>query len=77
MLADQRLRHAERVDQLVHAALGLVQLQHDRDPDRCGQRAQQLTGGVENLARRWRRQLGGVAVLVLADQLVAVSCGWG
>jgi len=75
VLADQWLRHAERIDQLVHTALGHVQLQHDCDPHRCGQRAQQLAGGVENLARRWRRQLGGVAVLVLDDQLVAISCG--
>ena len=75
MLADQWLRHAQRIDQLVHAPLGHVQLQHDCDPHRRGQRAQQLAGGVENLARRWRRQLRGVAVLVLDDQFVAVSCG--
>ena len=55
VLADQRLWHAQRVDQFVHAALGLVQLQHDGDPHRRGQRAQQLAGGVEDLPRRRRR----------------------
>src|SRR6202008_4678058 len=52
MLADQRLWHAERVDQFVHAAVGLAQLQHNGDTHGCGQRAKQLAGGVENLSRR-------------------------
>ncbi len=77
VLADQRLRHAERVDQLMHAALGHVQLQHDGDPHRRGQRAQQLAGGIEDLPRRRRRQFRGVAVPVLADQFIAVGCGGG
>ena len=58
MLADQRLWHAEGVDQFMHAALGFAQLQHDGDPHRRGQRAQQLAGGVENLPRRRRGILG-------------------
>ena len=49
MLADQRLRRAESVDQFVHATVGLAQLQHDGDPHRCGQGAQQLAGSIENL----------------------------
>ena len=60
MLADQRLRHAQRVDQFVHAALGFAQLQHDGDPHRRGQRAQQFAGGVENLPRRRRGVVGEV-----------------
>ena len=55
---------AERVDEFVHAARRLAQLQHDRDPHRRGQRAQQVAGGVEDLARRQIRQRG-VAVLVV------------
>ena len=47
---------AERVDEFVHAARRLAQLQHDRDPHRRGQRAQQIAGGVEDLARRQVRQ---------------------
>ena len=65
MLADQRLRHAERVDEFVHAARGFAQLQHDRDADRRGQRAQQVARGVEDLARR---QLG-------AGRAVRGACG--
>ena len=45
VLADQRLGDAEGVDQLVHARGGLAQLQHDRDPHRRGQRAQQVARG--------------------------------
>ena len=37
MLADQRLWHAEGVDDLVHAALGLEQLEDDRDPHGRGE----------------------------------------
>jgi hypothetical protein len=54
-----------------------VQLQHDCDPHRSGQGAQQLAGGTEDLPRWWRWQFRGVAVLVLADQFIAVSCGGG
>ena len=50
MLADQRLGDRERVDEFVHAARRFAQLQHDRDADRGGQRAQQIAGGVEHLA---------------------------
>ena len=69
MLADQRLRHAERVDQFVHAALRLAQLQHDGDPHRRGQRAQQFAGGVENLPRRRR----GVQLRRLSPWLVLAA----
>ena len=66
VLADQRLRHLERVDEFVHAARRLAQLQHDRDAHRCGQRAQQVAGGVEDFARRQIRQRGGAALVVVA-----------
>ena len=66
VLADQRLRHAERVDEFVHAARRLAQLQHDRDPDGRGQRAQQVACGVEDLPPRQIRQRG-VAVLVASS----------
>ena len=46
MLADQRLWHAQCIHQFMDAALGFAQLQHDRDPYGCGQRAQQFTGGA-------------------------------
>ncbi len=65
MLADQWLRHAQRVDQFVDAALGLAQLQHDGDTHRRGQRAQQLTGRFQNFPRRRRGQLGEVRNAVL------------
>lgn len=51
VLADQRLRHAERFDQLVHAPLRLLQLQDDGDPHRSGERAQQLTGRRQRQGR--------------------------
>ena len=40
MLADQRLWYAERIDEFVHAALGLAQLEHDSDPYGRGERTQ-------------------------------------
>lgn len=49
VLADQRLGHAERVHQLVHAAMRLAQLQDDGDAHRRRQRPQQLARGVEDL----------------------------
>ena len=70
VLAHQRLRHAERVDEFVHAARRLAQLQHDRDPHRRGQRAQQVARGVEDLPRRQIRQRR-VAVLVAVVGLAA------
>jgi hypothetical protein len=54
MLADQRLSHPQRPDQLMHTPTRLQQLQHNRDPHWRGQRAQQLTGGNQS-ARRPRR----------------------
>ena len=48
MLADQRLRHRQRVDEFVHTARRLVKLQHDRDPHGRGQRTQQIARGVED-----------------------------
>ena len=42
MLADQWLRHRERVDEFMHAARRLTQLQHDRDSHRRGQGTQQV-----------------------------------
>lgn len=48
MLTDQRLRYTQRVDQFMHTTLRFPQLQHDGDAYRCGQRTQQLAGGVEN-----------------------------
>ena len=44
VLADQGLGHGQRVDEVVHAARRLAQLQHDRDPHGSGQRAQQVAG---------------------------------
>ncbi len=67
MLAHQRLWYAERVDQFVHAALRLAQLQHDGDAHRCGQGAQQLAGGLENFPRRRGRTCREPA-LVLTHQ---------
>ena len=63
VLTDQGLRYRQRVDEFVHAAGRLVQLQHDRDAHRGGQRAQDVAGGVEDLARRRGRE-GRFAVLV-------------
>ena len=51
MLADQRLGHPERVDQLVHAALRLEKVQHDRDSYGRGQRPQDVAGRVQHLPR--------------------------
>ena len=63
VLADQWLRYLQRVDQFVHAARRLVQLQHDRDAHGGGQGAQDFAGGVEDLARRrggeWRFDCAG------------------
>lgn len=52
MLADQGLWDVERVDQLVHTALRLLQLQNDRDPQRRGERPQQFARGLQHVARR-------------------------
>ena len=64
MLADQGLGHVEGVDELVHAALRLPQLQHDRDAHRRRQRAQQLTGALQDVGPRDdRRRLVVVDVI--------------
>ena len=52
VLADQRLRHHQCVDELVHAARGLAQFEDYRDADRRRQRAQQITRGIEDFAPR-------------------------
>src|SRR5262249_46218735 len=44
MLGDQRLRRAERGDQLVDTAGTAAQLGDDRDAQRCRERPQQLAG---------------------------------
>lgn len=75
MLTDQRLRYTQRVDQFMHTTLRFPQLQHDGDAYRCGQRTQQLAGGVENFPRwgcgggRMSRGAAG-AVLMMTDQVV-------
>jgi len=56
VLAHQRLRYTERVDELVHAARPLTQLQHDRYPHGRGQSAQQVACDVEDLPPRQIRQ---------------------
>ena len=48
-------------------------LQHHRDPHGRGERTQEFAGGLEDLPRRWRRQLGRSTVLVLADQFVVAA----
>lgn len=63
MLADQRLRYRERVDEFVDAARRLAQLQDDRDADRRGQRTQEIAGGVEHVAG-WKLRKGLAAVVV-------------
>src|SRR5690242_1187459 len=66
MLADQGLWHRQRVDEFVHATRRLAQLEDDRDPHRGGQRAQQIPGGVEHVARRQiRERTAAVLVIVL------------
>ncbi|GAA3652987.1 hypothetical protein GCM10022267_44110 [Lentzea roselyniae] len=70
MLADQRLGDAQRLDQLVHAAVVLAQLQDDGDADRRGQCAQQVAGlgqGVRGSARCgcWGLAFGGVLAVQL------------
>ncbi len=66
MLADQRLRHRQRVDEFVDAARRFAQLQDDRDPDRGGQSPQQVAGGVEHIARRQvRKRRAAVLVTIL------------
>jgi hypothetical protein len=62
MLADQWLRHPERVDQLVHAALRFTQLQNDGDPHGRGERPQQLAGRIKDFSRRWERVIRPCAV---------------
>ena len=65
------------IDQFMHTAVGLAQLQHDCDPDRRAQRAQQLAGGVQNLTRRrrgirsgpWEPRMPVGAVVVAAEQI--------
>lgn len=49
VLADEGLGDAEAVHQLVHAQLGAHEFEHDRDPDRCGERAQQVARGDQYL----------------------------
>ena len=68
VLAHQRLRHPESVDEFVHAARRLTKLQHDRDPHRRGERAKQVTRGVEHLSWRHIRERG-IAVLVVVIDL--------
>ncbi|ETW22471.1 hypothetical protein MGAST_19850 [Mycobacterium gastri 'Wayne'] len=72
MLTDQWLRYTQRIDEFMHTTLRFAQLQHDGDAYRCGQRAQQLAGGVENFpwrgcgeGRMPRRAAG--AVLMMTD----------
>ena len=56
----------QRIDEFVDTARRLTQLQDDRDPHRCGQRAQQVTGGVEHVAgRQLRKRRAAVVVAVL------------
>src|SRR5687768_14627049 len=59
MLRDQRLRRAQLLDQFVHAPLARPELGDDRDPDRRGQRAQQLAGRLVRLVAA-RRHWGNV-----------------
>jgi hypothetical protein len=68
VLADQRLGHPERVDELVHAAVRFLQLQNDRDAHRSGQRPQQFAGGVEDLPRRRGGERGPVVLVVVGYQ---------
>ena len=73
MLADQWLWYADGGDQLIDAAMRFEQLQHDGDPHRCAQGAQDLAGAVEDVAgRRGRR---GVAVL-MAGIVLGVGLAW-
>src|SRR5262249_44066075 len=65
VLADQGLRHRQRVDEFMHTARRLTQLQHDRDPNRRGQRTKQVACGVEHVARRELRQWGATVVVHL------------
>ncbi len=58
VLADQRLGHAERADQLVHAALRLAQRQDDPDPYRGRQRPQQVAGCGQRSRGVLRREPG-------------------
>ena len=55
VLGDQRLRRAELLDQLVHAALAGGQLGDDGDAERRGQRAEQLARGLVRLVAGSRR----------------------
>ena len=65
VLADQRLRHSEGIDELVNAARRLAKLQHERNPYRRGERAEEVACGVENLAPRRFGQRGGAVLMVL------------
>ena len=46
VLADQGLAHAERADQLVHAAGVFLQCQHDGDPHGRCECSEQVAGGL-------------------------------
>ena len=46
MLADQRLRQVERLDQLVDAALAVGELGDQRDANGGGERSEELAGLV-------------------------------
>jgi hypothetical protein len=50
VLGDEWLRESEGVDQVVHAALAVSELEHDGDAVRVGQRPQQL--GRRRVLRR-------------------------
>jgi hypothetical protein len=52
VLADERLGDAEGADKFVDAPLRLVELEHDRDADRCGERSQDLTGRSQSFLGR-------------------------
>jgi hypothetical protein len=71
MLTDQGLRHLERVHQFVHAARGLMQLQHDRDADRRREGAEQFARGVEDLAW-WQLDCGHAVVAVVVVRRIGL-----
>jgi hypothetical protein len=72
MLADQGLRHTERVDQLMDTSVGLAQLENDRDAYRRRQCPQQVTRGGECARGASRGRFGRlplVLVLYLGAQV--------
>lgn len=73
VLADQWLRHLERVDEFVDAPRGLPQLQDDRDADGRCQRSQQFARRVEDLARRQVERRGPVVAVVLVAAVLLAA----